>query len=659
MTTTHTLGSEFWTWRAAQQPRSHDDIPRIDRPTGWTPQWSQRSVEEHRERLADFERRFAELPPIDDRAELVDRRLLRSAFARVHWEMDVLRQWQTQPRFYVDQTIGVVFDLLTVPDPDGARLEQVAAALESTAGILADARANLAGHAVAPYAELAIAELAAVEEQLPAMAAGLVRLPSAGGLQTRLQAAATDAAEELVAYREWLRDQLPGMLPRRPIGPEVFQWFLTEVAVMPFTPAEILQIGRLELDRAVTLETLERNRNRGAGLGGEMAETTAPLTAREQSEAEGEAELAVRRFYVERGLLSQPDTLRHYTNRPLPDYLAAIRWLGVTDDLTGPDRVDEDGVSYVPTFTGEVPYFYAANQQDPRAGIVHEGAHYQQLALSWRHPRPLRRHYYDSGSNEGIAFYNEELMLAAGLFEDAPRSREIMYNFMRLRALRVEVDVRLAIGDLDIDGAAAYLRDVVPMDAETAHEEAAFFAAYPGQAMTYQIGKTQILRLFADAARAAGPDFDVQGFHDRLWVEGNVPLALQRWELLGDESDLRRVDELRPAVTPEPGNELLVRPVVTGDDSDAALSLTWVRIDGRHRRLRTDASTRAYYVVDGSLTLQVGEAAEVLLHAGDHHVVPRGVSYELRGQATYLVANAPAYREGDDRYADDDAAAHP
>ncbi len=237
--------------------------------------------------------------------------------------------------------------------------------------------------------------------------------------------------------------------------------------------------------------------------------------------------------------------MHHYLNAPLPDYLLPIRWLGVTDDLTGPDRVDSDGLSYVPTFTGEVPYFYAANLQDPRAGIVHEGAHYQQLALSWRHPRPVRRHYYDSMSNEGIAFYNEELMLASGLFDEAPLSREIMYNFMRLRALRVEVDVRLALGDLDIAGAAAYLENVVPMDAGTAHEEAAFFAAFPGQAITYQIGKTQILRLFADAVRADRAGFDLQAFHDRLWLEGNVPLSLQRWELLDDDSDLQRIEALR------------------------------------------------------------------------------------------------------------------
>jgi hypothetical protein len=255
--------------------------------------------------------------------------------------------------------------------------------------------------------------------------------------------------------------------------------------------------------------------------------------------------VAVRQFYAERGILGQPDTLHHYRNAPLPDYLVPLSWLGVTDDLTGPERVDEDGVSYVPALGGELPYFYAANAEDPRAGIVHEGAHYQQLALSWRHPRPVRRHYYDSAVNEGIAFYNEELMLASGLFDDAPRTREIMYNFMRLRALRVEVDVRLAIGELDIESAGEYLERVVPMDAETAREEAAFFAAFPGQALTYQVGKTQILRLLADCARAAGDDFDLQAFHDRLWREGNVPLSLQRWELLADDGDLRRIAALR------------------------------------------------------------------------------------------------------------------
>ena len=69
---------------------------------------------------------------------------------------------------------------------------------------------------------------------------------------------------------------------------------------------------------------------------------------------------------------------------------------------------------------------------------------------------PIRRQYYDSGANEGIGFYAEEMMLDSGLYDDGPRSREIIYNFARLRALRVEVDVKLALGRFTIAQAASY-----------------------------------------------------------------------------------------------------------------------------------------------------------------------------------------------------------
>jgi uncharacterized protein (DUF885 family) len=210
----------------------------------------------------------------------------------------------------------------------------------------------------------------------------------------------------------------------------------------------------------------------------------------------------------------------------------------MTDELTGPGRLDENGVAYVPEPGPDLPYFYAANARDPRAGIIHEGVHYQQLALSWRNRRPVRRHYYDSGANEGIAFYNEELMLAAGLLDDAPHTRTAVCNFMRLRALRVTVDVGLATGALSIADAAAELTGRVPMDAETAAEEAAFFAESPGQALTYQIGKSQLIALLADAARVRGSELDLRELHDAIWVNGNVPIALLRWELLGLTDEL-------------------------------------------------------------------------------------------------------------------------
>ena len=126
-----------------------------------------------------------------------------------------------------------------------------------------------------------------------------------------------------------------------------------------------------------------------------------PASAAEQVTREAAAEQEIRTFYERGGFLSQPDSLRHYLTAEVPAYLAPLRFLGVLDDLTDEFRLDSNGVSYVLPPSPELPYFYAANARDPRAGIVHEGAHYQQLALSNAHPNPLRRRYYDSGAERG------------------------------------------------------------------------------------------------------------------------------------------------------------------------------------------------------------------------------------------------------------------
>ena len=192
---------------------------------------------------------------------------------------------------------------------------------------------------------------------------------------------------------------------------------------------------------------------------------------------------------------------------------------------------------------------------DPRLLIAHEGVpgHYFQMALSAANPDPIRRRYIDSGANEGIGFYVEEMLLQAGLFTFSPQSRELVYQFMRLRALRVEVDIRLATGDFTIEEAGDYLARTVPMDRETAMIEATFFASSPGQGISYQVGKLQILRFLADARLDQGESFSLRQFHDSLMVNGNLPISLQRWEYLGRDDDLQRLKALddRPATVPD------------------------------------------------------------------------------------------------------------
>jgi uncharacterized protein (DUF885 family) len=98
--------------------------------------------------------------------------------------------------------------------------------------------------------------------------------------------------------------------------------------------------------------------------------------------------------------------------------------------------------------------------------------------------------------------------------------------------------VKLALGKFKLSEAAKYLHDKVPMDDQTARQEAIAFATGPGQAISYQIGKLQIVKFLAEARMKQSDRFSLRAFHDFVWKNGNVPISLQRWEYLGDASDV-------------------------------------------------------------------------------------------------------------------------
>lgn len=536
------LARDFWAWRAAEQPVSTDDIPRLERPAGWVPDWSPAAVESHRKQASDFERRWSAVDaskwPVPRQ---VDYRLMGSAIARARWELDYLGAWRRNPNFYLDQTLGAYFHLLleTPPlaQPRGAN---IVATLNAVPRILDSARTNLT-EPVRPFAELALEQLKDVRPRLLGSVRELKPLLDANS-QRQVDAAADSAAQALESYREWLAGKLPSMSTQTAIGGPGYVYFLKNVALLPYSPQQLLEIGRQEWARSVAFQTYEEHRNLGA------PDLPIPASIDEEIARERRDEVAVRKYLQEKRILSVPSWVQHYTWRPMPGYLKPLEGVAEADDFTSPSRLKEDCVRYMDPPSANLGYFALADAKDPRTGIVHEGVpgHYFQLSLSWAHFDIIRRHYYDSGANEGIGFYAEEMLLEAGLFDNSPRSREIIYNMARLRALRVEVDVKLALGEFTIAQAAEYLQKTVPMDSQTAHGEAKFFASSPGQAISYQIGKTQILRFLAEARRQQGDKFDLQAFHDFLWVNGNVPIALQRWEFLGLKDDLETLEKMKP-----------------------------------------------------------------------------------------------------------------
>lgn len=532
------LSQDFWQWRAQEQPFTGDDIPRVERPAGIAIDWSPQGIQQKRQQLAAFEARWKSLAP-DPGAAIpwqVDYRLTGSALARVRWELDIQQGWKRNPMFYLDQTLGAMYVLLLPPPPfDASRQAELVHRLQTVPATVRAAKANLTDMR-APFARLAIDALDKLPERMKTMREALA--PQLTGETNAALAKAADAAvESLADYRKWLQQAEPKLRRDTAIGRENYLFFLRNVAMVPYSPEQLLDMSRQEWSRSVAFESLERARNADA--------PAQPLFATSQQQIEHERldEQQIREFLERKQLLTVPAWVKHYRNLLVPPYVLPFEDFGDSDDLTGPSRLNQDGVSYIREPRPTLGFFYLSTAKDPRPIVVHEGVpgHYFQLCLSWANPDPIRRHYYDSIANEGIGFYAEEMMLQAGLFDNSPRTREAIYSFMRLRALRVEADVKLATGVFSLEQAADYLAKTVPMDAKTALEEAAFFSSTPGQAISYQIGKIQILNLLADARRAQGDSFSLRKFHDFVWTNGNVPVSLQRWEMLGDKSEVEAI----------------------------------------------------------------------------------------------------------------------
>jgi len=528
------LSESFWTWRATEQPFTNDDIPRIERADNFVVDWSPATVTRYHEQITDFEKQWRAVDMSGASvADQIDYRLLGSAIARVYWELDVVPMWRENPDFYVQQSLGSVYAVILPPPPISLdRQKQMLSRLERIPTTLTVARENLMDMR-APYVRVTLRTLEGIEGRLQRFEEAM-QPQLAEGNKTKFDKDVTAAQDALVSYRTWLQSKSSGLPEKTAVGREGYLYFLRNVALMSYTPEQMLAMGRQEWERSVAFESYAQAANTG------MPKMPVFPDVHAQEVSGEKAETAIREYLVSHGILSVPPQVKHYRDRAIPPYVAVLGFLGVTDDLTGPSRLDQDSVSYKGDPTKAKGFFSVVTAMDTRPLMIHEGVpgHYFQMAWSWHHPDPIRRHYYDSESNEGIGFYAEEMMLEAGLFEDAPRMKESIYSMMRLRALRTEVDIRLALDTFTLQQAADYLATTVPMDRGTADSEAAMFASTPGQAITYQIGKLDTIRMLSDARRKQGDAFKLQSFHDFVWLNGNLPFALQRWEMLGDAADV-------------------------------------------------------------------------------------------------------------------------
>src|SRR5438132_1054033 len=293
------LADDFWTWRAKYAPFTGDDVNRMERPGG-TRDWSRAQIENQRKDLTGFEARWKKIDvrswPMPKR---VDYRLVGSALSRVRWELDINPRWKRDPNFYIEQTLTPVVEALTVPGPyDAARSREILTRIENIPAILQQGAENLE-KPPAPFATVAIQALGNIRSRLHQMATAL--LQSTTLKEQELNRATDRAADALERFREKLQEILPSLPNETALGRDAYVFFLKNVALMPYSPEELLAMGNQEWNRAVTFETFEAQRNRGVPpleLAKDIPSWIKTAAAKE---------LAVRKFLEDHEILTVPD----------------------------------------------------------------------------------------------------------------------------------------------------------------------------------------------------------------------------------------------------------------------------------------------------------------------------------------------------------------
>src|SRR5437667_11256876 len=299
------LAGDFWTWRARYAPFNGDDVPRMERPGGMR-DWSRAKIDNHRSELAEFESRWKKIDingwPVPKQ---VDYSLIGSALSRVRWELDINPRWKRDPNFYIEQTLTALVEALTVAAPyEEARSKEILTRVENIPSVLQQGEANL-DKPPAPFAAVAAQNRDGIRERSRKMASALAG--STTLKEQELSSAVERGADALEKFRERLQHKLSTLPQQTALGRDAYVFFLKNVALMPYSPEELLAMSQQEWNRAVAFEAYEKNRNKDVP----------PLKIADNIDNwikdAAAKELSIRKFLDEHGILTVPDWIQHYT----------------------------------------------------------------------------------------------------------------------------------------------------------------------------------------------------------------------------------------------------------------------------------------------------------------------------------------------------------
>lgn len=468
--------------------------------------------------MEDFQAQLADMAVVDwELDQQVDYLAVRSRFDRYDFRLRVSRPWSRDPGFYADQMQRITFTQLPLGEDETAELRR---RLTSIVELSKKAQQNLTNVA-ADYADLAIHNLRnadGVGHGFPYRAT-----PPRGviGWYDDLLARAQKRQPELVddiattrqaveSFYNWLVDSRPAMTAAAGVGKEHFDWYLKHVKLMPYDTNQVVTLGLRELDRLWSTHALEQHRNR------DLATIELPISADEYDERIAATDEKIRKFLVDEEIIS------------IPDYIGEL-------DTNVPWIVRPGG----PNFWEQVQF------RNPTPDHLHAviPGHRFDGVVEQHNTHPIRGNIMSGARAEGWAVYLEEAMLNAGLLDDQPRVRELIYIFGIFRAARVPADVWLQQNEMGVADVVAWWMERVPwLDDNVARVDAEIYLRRPpGYGLGYTIGMLQMQSLLAERKRQLGDDFVLKDFHDEFLAAGRLPISLIRWEMTGLDDEVREL----------------------------------------------------------------------------------------------------------------------
>jgi len=514
----------FVSWREFARPPWVDGIP----------DYSAGAMAAQHAALAGYQARLAAIDPSGwPVPQQVDYQLVRAEMNGLDFDHRVRRPWAENPAFYVTifaaqsdvpahegPVIDGWVDLWEYDDPlPPEQAVFMTGRVGSIPARLEQARRNLTGNGgdlwrMAPRSFAAqSADLRALRDRID---------ETGGGLEAAVRADLVAAIDAAIAatdeFRAWLQAEAPAKTGPSGVGADNYTWYLQNVHLVPYTWEQAETVLEHELARAHASLRLEENRNR------DLPELERIDNAADYDRLFNQAVDDMVAFLTAQEIF----TMRDYME---PALRARVGSFSPADGLRG--------------FFSEISY------RDPLTMRNHD-VHWIDLARMEYEPHesPIRRvpalsNIYDHRS-EGLATGFEEWMMHAGIFDDRPRTRELIWILLAQRAARGLGGLRQHSREYTLQEAAEFAsawtpRGFLPADGATIQGEEHFYLTQPGYGISYIIGKIQIERLMAERALQLGDEFTIQRFYDELLATGVIPVSLARWEMTGNDDEVRRL----------------------------------------------------------------------------------------------------------------------